>query len=146
MKDDACQRYIEDPEGNPEHLATCEECRALFGARAGADLPPVRFDPDELPLAAWEGASHQSWPAVLAAAIGIGLVALALFLAGGISPESVVRDSLPSSGLVESLLRSAGATVQNAPRAWQIGVVILFVTVNVLLVVLLRRAPKGIDV
>ena len=28
MTKDACQRYIEDPEGNAAHLQTCAKCRA----------------------------------------------------------------------------------------------------------------------
>ena len=29
---EACQRYLEDPEANAEHLRDCAECRAVFDA------------------------------------------------------------------------------------------------------------------
>jgi len=35
--------------------------------------------------------------------------------------------------------------VRNAPTTWQITIGVLFVIVNTVLVLLLRRAPRGID-
>ena len=54
MKTPDCERYIEEPEANASHLATCDECRALFGANA--NVPAPKIDVNALPLAPWEGA------------------------------------------------------------------------------------------
>ena len=47
---------------------------------------------------------------------------------------------------MQLLLRYVGDGFQHAPATLQIGVAISFLLVNTLLFVLLRRAPKGIDV
>jgi hypothetical protein len=150
MKTDACERYLSDPEANDTHLAECEECAALFSA---ADLP---FDgerllrADALPLAPWEGAAHKSWPLVIGGALAVLCVAAAMFTVAGVAPLNgiihALGSTLPSFTTLQLLLRYVGDGVQHAPAPLQIGVAISFLVVNTLLVVLLRRAPKGIDV
>jgi hypothetical protein len=137
MKTPDCERYIEDPEGNASHLETCEECRALFGASANVSAPKI--DVNALPLASWEGAQHRSWPVVIAAAVALFAIAAALFGASGASPADTLSANIPTLSRLQSLvilMRQAPITI----------VGVLFVVVNTLLIALLRRAPKGIDV
>ena len=134
-----CELYLEDPEANAGHVAGCETCQRLF---ATLD-EPVRHDPvrlDALPLAPWEGATHRSWSLVIAGALAVAIVAVALFFIAGDSPmnhlELFMSTRIP-------MLRLAAGAIRN-----EFGPVLLgigFITVNALLFVLLRRAPKGID-
>ncbi|MEA2237571.1 MAG: hypothetical protein QOC81_2295 [Thermoanaerobaculia bacterium] len=143
---DACQRYLEDPEADPRHVETCAECRALseaLAAKADVDLTPISLD--ALPLAPWEGSSHRAWPLVLGAAAIVVAIALALCDAAGLSPLHVAESSLASIDARRGLLRSASDWLRGAPAMWQAAFGLAFVVVNTLLVVLLRRAPKGID-
>lgn len=141
---DGCQRYIEDPEANASHLETCEACRELFGE---LDMPVAEHRPisvDGLPLAPWEGASHRSWPLVVAGAVLLIGIAAALFAMAGISPR-VLFTTLPSMDVLASVIRGGGAFVRNAPTGWQVGIGIGFLVVNTLLYMLLRRSPRGVD-
>jgi hypothetical protein len=137
MKTPDCERYIEDPEANASHLETCEECRALFGAGTGVAVPKI--DVNALPLAPWEGAQHRSWPLVSGAALAIFAIAAALFAASGASPADTLAANLPTVSRLESLV----VLMRQAP-IMIVGV--LFIVVNTVLIALLRRAPKGIDV
>jgi len=142
MTKEACTRYLEEPEKYAAHLEECAECRAVFGnLEAPVDHPPVRVD--SLPLAPWEGAGHRSWSLVIGAAIVLGAVAIALFAAAGVSPS---RMNVPSAEVIMSAFRLFSGAIQNAPATWQIAIGIAFVAVNALFLVLLRRAPRGIDV
>ena len=137
MKTPDCERYIEDPEANASHLETCEECRALFAA--SADVRAPKIDVNALPLASWEGAQHRSWPLVTVAAVAIFAIAAALFAASGASPADTLAANVPTLNRLQSivlLMRQTPIMV----------VAVLFVVVNTLLIALLRRAPKGIDV
>ena len=67
MNDD-CQRALEDPEANAEHLRECAECRAVFDA-LGVEVDAKPLPVGEMPLASWEGASHRPWGLIGAAAI-----------------------------------------------------------------------------
>jgi hypothetical protein len=143
---DACQRYLEDPEGNAGHLETCAECRAVNAAlapRADVDASPISLD--ALPLAPWEGSSHRAWPLVLGAAAAVILIAFALCDLAGISPLHVAESSLTSIEARRGDLRSATEWLRAAPAAMQVAFGVAFIVVNALLVVLLRRAPRGID-
>jgi hypothetical protein len=146
MNDEACRRYLEDPETNAGHLAECQACNALFGElRAG-----IRHDPIEvaaLPLAPWEGARHRSWALVVGGALIVCAVAMTLFIAAGVSPAiglvAVVR--IPSPGHVAELAGDVGTAMMHAPGGFQIKLLAGFVVVNVLLIALLRRSPRGVD-
>ena len=143
MKTEACERYIADPEANASHLAECAECAALFGSN------DVSFDAivstDSLPLAPWEGARHKSWPLVVGGALAVLCIAVSLFAIAGV-PISALRTAIPSFGTLQLVLRYVGDGLQHAPATLQIAIAISFLVVNTLLIVLLRRAPKGIDV
>lgn len=142
MKSEQCMRYLEDPEANGAHLSECAECRTVFEElRSKVDVRSVRLE--ALPLAPWEGASYRSWPLVVGSALTVLAIAAALFAAAGASPVSAigeaVREAIPASGLLVSVLRLVGGT---APVA----IIVSFIVVNAVLFALLRRAPKGIDV
>jgi hypothetical protein len=47
--------------------------------------------------------------------------------------------------MMREILRLASTAVRNAPLTWQVTIGVLFVVVNTILVLLLRRAPRGID-
>jgi ABC-type Na+ efflux pump permease subunit len=103
-----------------------------------------------LPLASWEGAAHRSWPFVIGGALAVLCVAAAMFTIAGVAPLNgivhALASTVPSFTTLQLLLRYVGDGVQHAPAPLQIGVAISFFLVNTLLVVLLRRAPRGIDV
>jgi len=145
MKTDACERYLNDPEANASHIADCVECASLFGNVA---TKPISVD--ALPLAPWEGAAHKSWPLVIGGALAVLCIAAAMFTIAGVAPLNGIAHALastiPSFTTLQLLLRYVGDGVQHAPAPLQIGVAISFLVVNTLLVVLLRRAPRGIDV
>jgi hypothetical protein len=148
MNKDTCQRYLEDPEAHASHLDECARCRELFSnLEQSVANKPVRVD--TLPLAPWEGASHRSWSLVIGSSVATALIAFALFAAAGGSPLVIVgkavEGGLPSADVFVSMFRLLSGAVQNAPRTWQIAIAIGFVAVNALFVVLLRKAPKGID-
>ncbi len=140
MNPESCRRYLEDPEANAAHLAECEKCRALIETLDGRIESSVLGprSSDSLPLAPWEGASHRSWPLVIAGAVLVGVLAVMLFLVTGTSPFTLLAN-LPSAGVMVSTLRHVGAA---APAL----VAVLFVLVNAIFIALLRRAPRGIDV
>src|SRR5258708_38026090 len=95
MTQDACQRYLEDPEANAGHPETGAECRAVnaaLAAKADVDVAPISLD--ALPLAPWEGSSHRAWPLVLGAAAAVIIIACALCVFDGISPLYVASASL----------------------------------------------------
>lgn len=149
MKTESCERYLADPEANAAHLAECEECAALFGT-ALQPLEPKPIAVDALPLAPWEGASHRAWPLVLGGVLALFAIAAGLFAAAGVAPVSGVATAIgsgvPPLDIIKALLQHAGAAAQNAPGGWQIAVAVLFVVVNTVLFLLLRREPKGADV
>jgi len=141
MKTEACERYVADPEANASHLDECVECAALFGSSdVGATLKL-----DALPLAPWEGAAHKSWPLVIGGALTVFCIAAALFAIAGV-PLTALTGAIPSFSTLQLLLRDVGDGLQHAPAPWQIAIAISFLVVNTVLIVLLRRAPKGIDV
>lgn len=149
MKNESCQRYLEDPDANASHLETCEACRALF---APADVPaqPVVLPMDTMPMAAWEGARHRSWPLAIAAGAVVMFSAALLFMIAGVAPLAGVARAfvaaVPSADLILSASRLIGTGVQHAPLSWQVAIGVGFVAVNTVFFLLLRRAPRGIDV
>jgi hypothetical protein len=146
MNEEACQRYLEDPEANAAHLRTCEKCNAEAIALAEkADVEPPSLDLNALPLAAWEGSQHRAWPLVLGTAAVVAIVALALLDAAGMSPLHVVEGSLTSMEAMRTQLNRAATSLRAASLAAQVAFGVAFLIVNGLLIALLRRAPRGID-
>lgn len=146
-----CEDYFRDPETNAAHLERCELCRATIEELdAEVEVQSRPLNVDALPLAAWEGARHRTWPLVAAGAISLTVLAVVLFLAAGTSPlrgiASALVSAVPSLGLMVNLSELAGGALHNAPVAWHVAIGVSFVVINTLLVLLLRRAPKGIDV
>jgi hypothetical protein len=146
-----CEDYLQDPEANAAHLESCAECRAI--AEELDDVVPVApraLSLDALPMATWEGAAHRTWPLVAAGAVAVTILAAVLFLAAGISPLSgiarAVTSAVPSLDLMVNLSKLAGGALHKAPMAWHIAIAVSFVAINTILFLLLRRAPKGIDV
>lgn len=141
---DACQRYLENPESNPGHLAGCEQCRALFDT-LGLSVEQRPVSVGALPLAPWEGASHRAWPLVLGGALLLLAVALLVCLRAGVPPLRVAQSSLTMMQWARGQIASYAVALQEASIAVQIAFGAVFVAVNTALVLLLRRAPRGID-
>ncbi|HEY0371546.1 MAG TPA: hypothetical protein VGD79_06070 [Thermoanaerobaculia bacterium] len=136
-----CEEYLEDPEANAAHLETCAECRAIeeeLAVPLEVEHRPLRVD--ALPMAAWEGASHRTWPLVGAGVVSAMTLAIVLSAYAGISPVTVMTSSMPS---LEALLTFLDLTRRAIGGPL---VAILFVVINTILFFLLRRAPKGVDV
>lgn len=144
MNDERCQRYMEDPEGNASHLAECAECRSVVAALAA----PVAHRPvvvEALPLAPWEGASHRAWPLVLGGALAVLAITIVVCAVAGLSPLRVIETPLRSMSVARTTIDAAAAAIRRASTMAQIGFGFLFIAVNTVLVLLLRRAPRGID-
>ena len=132
---DACQRYAEDPEGNATHLAECAKCREIY---ATVESQPVRLE--TLPIAPWEGAGYRSWPLVIGGALALAAVALGLCAAAGISPLAALQAGARFDW--RGLLQMGAQAVR---PLGPIGFSALFIAVNTVLFLLLRRPPRGID-
>jgi predicted anti-sigma-YlaC factor YlaD len=141
---EACQRYLEEPEANAEHLRDCAECRAVFDA-LGLEVEGAPLAVGELPLAPWEGASHRPWELIAACAISILALSIVFFVYAGTSPLSVLSSEMSRLQAMREILRLTSSAVRTAPLVWQVTIGILFVVVNTILVLLLRRAPRGFD-
>jgi hypothetical protein len=141
-----CEEYLEDPEANAAHLASCESCRAIDAELSvPIDVPAVRpIALDALPLAPWEGASHRTWPLVAAGVVAVAILATVLFVAAGVSSIGGVANAMVSEvPPVQGLLKF----FQHTGSALGLPVVaVLFVGINTILFLLLKRSPKGIDV
>jgi hypothetical protein len=136
-----CEEYLNDPEANAAHLESCDVCRAIeedLGDEVAIQPRPLNVD--TLPLAPWEGASHRTWPLVAAGLMATLTLLIVLSAAAGISPVDAVSSALPSLQALLTFLQLTGRAI-GAPL-----VAVLFVVINTLLFVLLRRAPKGVDV
>ncbi|HJQ37871.1 MAG TPA: hypothetical protein VKB93_12105 [Thermoanaerobaculia bacterium] len=140
-----CDDYLQDPEANAAHLETCDACRALaFELDDEIDVQPRPLKLDALPLAPWEGASHRTWPLVFVGLAAAFILAVVLFFAAGVSSLSGITTAMMSSiPPVKPVVR----VLQLTGHAIGVPVVaVLFLAINSLLFILLRRAPKGIDV
>lgn len=136
-----CEDYLEDPEANAAHAESCEVCRAItedLDAEVDVARRPLRLE--ELPLAPWEGASHRTWPLVAAALAAMVTLAIVLIAAAGISPAAVAASSIPSIEALVKFLQLTGQAL-GAPV-----IALLFVAINTVLFLLLRRSPRGLDV
>jgi hypothetical protein len=136
---EACQRYAEDPEANAAHLRDCLACRQMYALLDGAvDSQPVRVE--ALPMAAWEGAGYRSWALVIGGSFALLAIAFVLCAAAGISLVAAITAGSRFDW------RGALAIADNAVRPLgPIGFGAIFIVVNTVLVLLLRRAPRGID-
>jgi hypothetical protein len=145
-----CEDYFEDPEKNAAHLETCSLCRALDGDTDVIEVEHRPMSVDALPLATWEGASHRTWPLVAVGVVAVLVLAVALFVAAGTPPLSGIAHAL-ASGLTTfeaaaKFVQLFGSGLHSAPTAVHVTIAVLFVFINSLLFLLLRRAPRGIDV
>lgn len=141
---EACQRYLEEPDANAGHLAACEDCRALFDTLGlSVDNQPVSVG--ALPLAPWEGASHRPWPLVAGGALLVLVVAVAVCFWAGVPPLRVVQSSFGAMTSTRVTITAAADALRQASTVWQIAFGFLFIAVNTALVMLLRRAPRGIS-
>jgi hypothetical protein len=145
-----CDDYFEDPEKNAAHLESCAECRAMTEE---LDEPiEVQHRPmqmDALPMAPWEGATHRTWPLVAAGAAAVAILAMVLFLAAGTPPLRGIAHAVASSFSLEGATKFfhyLGPGLHGAPAIIHVTIAVLFVTINAILFLLLRRAPKGLDV
>jgi len=141
---DACQRYLEDPEAHSGHLAECEECRALFDT-LGIAVEERPLSVGALPLAPWEGATHRSWPLILAVAAMLLVFTTAVCAWAGVAPRTLVTSSLAFERAVQMFIVSSAEGLRTAWIGWQVLFGFALLVVNTVLVLLLRRAPRGID-
>jgi hypothetical protein len=146
-----CEDYFEDPEKNAAHLESCAMCRAIaFDLDDEIEIQPRPVNVEALPLAGWEGASHRTWPLVAAGVSAMVILAVVLFLAAGTPPlrgmASALTSGVTSFEALSNFFRLFGRGLHGAPPAVHITVGVLFVIINTILFLLLRRAPKGIDV
>ena len=146
-----CEDYFDDPEKNAAHLESCAACQALANdLDSEIEVEPRPLYVDALPLAGWEGASYRMWPLVAAGIASVLILAIALFLAAGTPPlrgmANAVTSGVTSVEAVSTFFRLFGRGLHGAPPAVHITVGVLFVIINAILFLLLRRAPKGIDV
>ena len=154
-----CERYRSDPEAHAAHAEACEACAALSTEfeRVDETVSKLTLDPkpefrsqlaENLPLAPWEGARYRSWGLVIAVLMTLLVLVSGAFLAVGISPIRALRalgsTMLPLVSPFE-LAQSFSMIIASAPRSFHITIGIAFVVVNVLLLVLLRRPPRGYD-
>ena len=136
-----CEEYLQDPDANAAHLESCAECRAIESELAGEiEIAHRPLTVDALPMAPWEGASHRTWPLVGAGLVAAVTLAVVLSAYAGISPLTVASASMPSLEAILTFLRLTGSAI-GAPL-----VGLLFLVINTILFLLLRRAPKGVDV
>jgi hypothetical protein len=140
-----CDEYLQDPESNAAHLESCEACRSLaIELDDEIEVQDRPIDVDALPLAPWEGASHRTWPLVGAGIAATMILATVLFFAAGVSSlggiAHAVLSAIPPVQPVVRVLQLTGHAL-GAPL-----VAVLFLVINSILFLLLRRAPRGIDV
>lgn len=146
-----CDDYFEDPDRNAAHLQSCQACRVMAGeldSRIEIESRPLSVD--ALPMASWEGSSYKTWPLVAAGVVAVLALAMALFIAAGTPPlrgiAHAVASSVASFEAASKFVQLFGTGLHSAPAVVHVTVAVLFVVINTLLVVLLRRSPKGIDV
>jgi hypothetical protein len=143
MTDDACQRYTHDPEAHAGHLAVCEKCREIDTALSTA-VAHRPISVEALPLAPWEQATYRAWPLVVIGALAVLAIAFALCFAAGISLLRAIVTGMSAAQLRGTITIAADA-LRRASLIWHVAFGFCFFLVNTVLVLLLRRAPRGID-
>ena len=144
MTTDPHAEFLQDPEAHASHLESCAECRAIVET-LNANAPSAgAVKLDQLPLAAWEGASYKSWPFVAAASAIVAAAAIILCHAAGVSPLHAVEADA-SITQWRTLLNVLTGALGRASLTGQILFGGAFVVVNTLLYLLLRRPPRGIN-
>ena len=146
-----CDEYFEDPERNAAHLETCVSCRAMHEELDGdVEVRPISVNVDALPMAAWEGAAHRTWPLVATGVAAVLILTIALFLAAGTPPLRGIAQAVTSSATsfeaATKFFQLLGSGLQGAPAMVHVTIAILFVAINTILFLLLRRSPRGVDV
>jgi anti-sigma factor RsiW len=156
----ACDHFLDDPTGREDHLRTCASCRELVleldridralldDSDVGPSVRPLAAA--SFPLAPWEGARHRSWPLIFFVLSALFGAAVLLYVAAGISPASGFRSAVagnvvPLDTLIAAV-RHVGSGLQHAPMSFHLLIAGSFLLVNFLFYLLLRRAPKGVDV
>lgn len=147
----SCEEYLEDPEKHAGHLESCALCRAMTeDLDAGIEVQPREISIDALPMASWEGAAYRPWPLVAAGLAAVMILAVALFLAAGTPPlrgiAHAVTTTLTSFEAATKFFQLFGSGLHSAPALVHVTIAVLFVIINTILFLLLRRAPRGIDV
>lgn len=152
-----CEAFLADRESSPTHAESCEACReearrldALERRLDAAklDAAPATMSPDDLPMAAWEGATSRSWIAVLVVAGIVLALGLGGFILLGIHPIDgfvAAMSGAASSGYLVSVARSAPGFLATAPMHVHALIFLAFIVVNVVFVALLRRRLRGYD-
>jgi hypothetical protein len=161
MKNPECERWQDEPESFPLHPVNCAECAAREAELARIDLAIEQTAPEpagslaailteRLPVAPWEGAQARSWVAVLVSIFLFTAAAAAAFVMLGISPLAgfgeAFRGAAQQGKAIFAATESMGEFVRRAPVGFHIIVGVGVLLVNVLLVAMLRRGPRGYDV
>jgi len=150
-----CDDYLRDPEAHAAHAESCASCRMLTEEVFDDLDQPIAIesralDVDALPLASWEGASHRTWPLVAAGVMAVLVLATVLFVAAGTSPvhgmTRAIVSGVTSFEAASTFFKLLGSGLHNAPPVVHVTIGLLFVVINTVLLLLLRRTPKGIDV
>lgn len=147
----SCEEYLEDPEAHAGHLESCALCRAMTeDLDADIEVQTRPMSIDALPLAPWEGATYRPWPLVAAGIASVLILAVALFLAAGTPPLRGIARALTTTftsfETASRFFQLFGNGLHSAPALVHITIGVLFVVINTILFLLLRRSPRGIDV
>lgn len=161
MKNPECERWEDEPESLPLHPASCATCAAREAELARIELALEQTAPEsagslaailteQLPVAPWEGAHARSWMTVFVSIALFAAAAVAAFAMLGFSPlegfGEALRGVAQQGKAIFAATESMDAFVRSAPVAFHIMIAVGVVLVNVLLIALLRRGPRGYDV
>lgn len=156
-----CRRWLDDSDAMDAHARECPSCAARLREldALDADLAGMRIEPsgaigpvvtNRLPVASWEGAAHRPWWLVIVVTAAVATLAALGFLVVGLSPVgSFVDLSRALLGRLDAALsvaRSMSLLLRSAPAGMHVLLALAFFAINVLLVAMLRRGPRGYDV
>lgn len=155
-----CDAFLDDPARHAGHPDSCEPCRvlsrdleridAVLGDGGMNSISGSGLTVEQLPLAAWEGADNRAWTLVVLSGALLLFGAAVFFMLSGMSPlrgfaEAASQMVFPRVNVV-ALGAAWARTLGRAPAGIHLILGLCFIAVNVLLVYLLRRQPKGIHV